>query len=125
MFDGFVETDELLPLYSAVKYIEFGSFLQKLDSTFILIWIIAFVNYLSITLKFSTHIFKKLTNIKNENIFTYILGLALFFVGIWQKNYTLYKFLVSTIYKYAFFILIIGISLLILISATIKQKIRK
>ena len=125
MFDGFVETDELLPLYSAVKYVEFGSFFQKLDSAFVLIWIIAFVSYLSIALKFSGNILKKLTNIENENIFIYLLGIALFFVGIWQKDYELYKFLGNTGYKYAFFILIVGISLLILLSATIKQKIRK
>ena len=125
MFNGFVETDELLPLYSAVKYIEFGSFFQKLDSTFVLIWIISFVNYLGIALKFSSTILKKITNIENENIFTYLLGIALFFIGIWQKNYALSKFLAGTVYKYMFFIIVIGISLLILLSATVKQKVRK
>lgn len=125
MFNGFVETDELLPLYSAVKYIEYGSFFQKLDSTFVLIWILAFVSYLSIALKFSSNILKKLTNLENENIFTYLLGIALFFLAIWQKNYAVSTFLAGTVYKYAFFILIVGISLLILFSATIKQKIRK
>lgn len=125
MFTGFVETDELLPLYSAVKYIEFGSFFQKLDSTFVLIWIIAFVSYLSIALKFSSKILKKLTNIENENIFTYLLGIVLFFIGLWPKNYAISTFFANTVYKYAFFILIIGISFLILMSATIKQKVRK
>ncbi len=125
MFNGFVETDELLPLYSAVKYIEYGSFFQKLDSTFVLIWILAFVSYLSIALKFSSNILKKLTNIENENIFTYLLGIALFFLAIWQKNYAVSTFITETVYKYTFFILIIGISLLILFSATVKQKIRK
>ena len=125
MFNGFVETDELLPLYSAVKYIEFGSFFQKLDSTFVLIWIIAFVSYLGITLKFSSNILKKLTNTENENIFAYLLAIILFIVGIWEKNYALSKFLAGTIYKYAFFILIGGIGLLILLSSTIKQKVRK
>ena len=124
MFNGFVETDELLPLYSAVKYIEFGSFFQKLDSAFILIWITAFVSYLGITLKFSSIILKKLINIENQNIFAYVLAIILFFIGTWQKNYALSKFLATTVYKYAFFILNIGISLLILLSATIKQKVR-
>jgi len=125
MFNGFVETDELLPLYSAVKYIEFGSFFQKLDSTFVLIWITAFVSYLSIALKFSSKILKKLTNIENENIFTYFLGISLLFLAIWPKNYAFSIFLANTVYKYTFFILIVGISPLILLSATIKQKIRK
>ena len=125
MFNGFVETDELLPLYSAVKYIEFGSFFQKLDSAFVLIWIIGFVSYLSITLKFSSDILKKLTNIENENILTFLLAIPLLLLGIWSKNYSISIFLVNTVYKYAFFILVIGISFLVLSSATIKQKIRK
>lgn len=125
MFNGFVETDELLPLYSASKYIEFGSFLQKLDSTFVLIWIVSFVSYLGIVLKFSSNILSKLTNIENESLFVYLLGIVLFFIGIWQKNYAISKFLAGTVYKYAFFILVVGFSLLILLSASIKPKIRK
>lgn len=125
MFNGFVETDELLPLYSAAKYVEFGSFVQKLDSTFVLIWIVGFVSYLSIALKFSSNILKKLTNIENENIFTFLLAIPLFLIGIWQRNYVVSMNFANTVYKYAFFILIIGISTLILLSATIKQKIRK
>ena len=125
MFNGFVETDELLPLYSAVKYIEYGSFFQKLDSAFVLIWITSFVSYLGVVLKFSSNILSKLTKIENESIFAYLLGIALFFIGTWQKNYALSKFLAGPVYQYAFFILVIGISLLILISATIKQKVRK
>ena len=125
MFYCFVETDELLPLYSAVKYIEYGSFIQKLDSTFVLIWIISFVSYLGVALKFSSKILKKLTNVENENIFTYLLGIALLFIALWPKNYGVSTFLADTVYKYAFFILIVGISFLILFSATIKQKKRK
>lgn len=125
MFNGFVETDELLPLYSAVKYIEFGSFFQKLDSTFVLIWIIGFASYLSITLKFSSNILRKLTKIDNEKIFIFLLGIILFFFGIWQRRYSASIFLANIVSKYAFFILIIEISLLILVSATIKQKVRK
>lgn len=125
MFNGFVETDELLPLYSAVKYIEFGSFFQKLDSAFVLIWIIGFASYLSITLKFSSNILKKLTQVENEKIFTFLLAIALFFAGTWEKNYSTSIFFANTIYKYVFFILIIVISILILLSATLKQKVRK
>ena len=125
MFNGFVETDELLPLYSAVKYIEYGSFFQKLDSAFVLIWILSFISYLSITLKLSSKILRKITNIENEKIFICILGIALFFAGTWQKNYAISTFFANFVYKYAFFILVIGISLLILMSATIKQKLRK
>lgn len=125
MFNGFVETDELLPLYSAVKYIEFGSFFQKLDSAFVLIWIIGFASYLSITLKFSSAILKKITKIENENIFIYLLALILFVGSIWQKNYATSIFLINTVYKFSFFILVIAFSFIILLLASIKKVIKK
>lgn len=125
MFNGFVETDELLPLYSSVKYIDFGSFFQKSDSLFILIWILSFVNYLGITLKFSTKILKKLINVEKGSFLSFILAIALFIASMWQKNYAVSTFFANDVYKYCFFILVIGISFLILLCATIKQKVRK
>lgn len=125
MFNGYVETDELLPLLSAVKYIDFGSFLQKLDSIFLLIWIIVFISYLSITLKFSSNIFKKLFNTSNSSLFTFLLSIALLFVALWPKNYAISTFFADTVYKYSFFILVIGLTLLILLFAAFKQKIRR
>ena len=125
IFNGFVDTDELLPLFSAVKYIEFGSFFQKLDSIFVLIWILSFASYLSITMKFSSNILKKLTNFQDDSIFVIFIGFLLFIASIWQKNYVVSTFFANTVHKYVFFILVIGISLLILISATFKKKIMR
>ena len=125
MFNGFVDTDELIPLYSAVKYIEYGSFFQKMDSIFVLIWIISFVSFLSITLKFSSNILKKLSGAQNGYIFTIILAIALFICSIWQKNYAVSTFCASTVYQYAFFILVIGISFLVLLFSVLKQKIMR
>ncbi len=123
MFNGYVETDELLPLYSAVKYIEYGSFFQKMDSIFVLVWIISFVSFLGITLKFSSNILKKLTHVQNGTFFSYVLAILLFVISIWPENYAVSTFLVGTVYKYAFFVLIIGISFLVLLFALIKKKI--
>lgn len=125
LFAGFVETGELMPIYSAVKYIEFGSFFRKMDSLFVLIWIISFVSYLAITLKFSTTILKKLTNIKNNFIITCILGIALFIVSISPKDYSVSTNIADIVYKYSFFILVVGISFLILLFSVIKKRIRK
>ena len=125
IFNGFVDTDELLPLFSAVKYIEFGSFFQKLDSIFVLIWILSFASYLGITIKFSSSILRKLTNFQDDSIFIFVVGILLFIASIWQKNYVISTFLANTVHKYVFFILVIGISLLILISATFKKKIMR
>lgn len=125
IFTGFVDTDELLPLFSAVKYIEFGSFFQKLDSIFVLIWILSFASYLGITIKFSSSILRKLTNFQDDSIFIFVVGILLFIASIWQKNYVISTFLANTVHKYVFFCLVVGISLLILISATFKKKIMR
>ena len=125
MFNGFVDTDELMPLYSAVKYIEYGSFFQKLDSIFVLIWIIAFISYLSITLKFCSNIFKKLTNTTNEIIFTFLFAIILFIISLWPKNYAISTFFADSVYKYTFMILVVVITFLVLLFSVIKQKVKE
>ena len=125
MFNGFIETDELMPLYSAVKYIEFGSFFRNMDSLFVLIWIISFVSYLSINLKISSGIFKKITNIKNNYVLTFILSIVLLLCSIWPNKYAISVKLADDVYKYTFIILALVISFLILLFAAIKQKIMR
>lgn len=125
MFNAFIETDELLPLYSASKYIEFGPFFQKLGSTFILIWVLGFIGYLSINLKFSSNILKKITNLNNETIFTFLLSIALLFTSLWQTNYAVSTFFADIVYKYSYFILVICFTFFILLFATLKQSFRR
>ena len=121
-FNALVEIDELLPLYSAVRYIDYGSFFQKMNSIFLLIWIMSFVSYLGITLKFSSNILKKLSLIKTDSIFIVILGILLFFASGLQKTYASSILFAQGVLKWSFFILIFGISFLILIFAYLKLK---
>ena len=125
MFHSLASADELMPLYSAAKYIEFGPFFRKMDSIIVLIWVISFMSYLGITIKFSINILKKLTYVKNNTFFSLLFGVALFSASIWQKNYAISTFFADIVYKYAFFILIIGISLLILLTSVFKKYVRK
>lgn len=125
MFNGFLETDELMQLYSATKYVKFGSFFRKPDSIYLLIWIIAFMSYLGITLNFSNNILRKLTNSKNKTLFDIVLCVCIFLVSLWPKNYAVSTYLSNIVYKYSFFILVIGISFIILIFATIKKVVRR
>ena len=124
MFSGLSTPDELMPLYTVTKYIEFGSFFRKLDSLYFLIWIIAFVSFLSINLKFSGNILRKLTNSKKDLLFIGILAIAVLIISLVPKNYTISTYCSNIVYKYAFFILVIGISFLVLLFATIKKLIK-
>lgn len=122
MFDSFVEIDELMPLYSAVRYIEFGTFFQRLDSIFLLIWILSFICYLSIISNFCINIFKKITNIKDTKLIVFPIALLLFSVSLIPSEISDSNFMGSTIYKYIFFILVIFISISILVLANLKSK---
>ena len=125
MFSGFVKTDELMPLYSATKYIEFGSFFRRLDSIYLLIWLVTFISYLSITLKFSSNILVKLTHLKNELLFIILLAISLLIISLLPKNHSISTYYLNVVYKYAFFILIICVTFFVLVSATIKKSIRR
>ena len=125
MFSGFVETDELMPLFSATKYIEFGSFFRKPDSIYLLIWILAFMGYLGITLKFSTNILRKITIVKNEILLNVLLAICILIVSLIPKKHAFSTYLSNIVYKYSFFILVIGISFTVLLLATIKKIIRR
>lgn len=125
MFSEYSETNELMPLYSATKYIKFGSFFRKLDSIYLLIWLTSFICYLSITLKFASNILKKLANSQNTVLFVSLLAICTLFVSLWPKTHAISTYYFNIVYKYAFFVLVILISFLILLIATIKKAIRR
>lgn len=105
MFSFFMNTNEITPLYNATRYIEFGSFFQRLESIFLLIWILAFACYLSITSKFAMGIFKKLTNIETKKPLIDICGLLIFGIALLPKNYAVADKFETEVYPY----LVLGI----------------
>lgn len=114
-------TNELIPLYSAVRYIEFGTFFQRLDSVFLLIWIITFFCYLGVVNTFCINIYKKITNIKEHKLICYPFSLLLLALSLIPKNESLTYFLEDTIYRYVFLFFSVGICTCILIFAYIKK----
>lgn len=114
MFNADVNSTLLMPLYSAVRYIEFGKFFQRLDSVFILTWIISFLSYLCIVINTCCNIVKKTTQIKSANFITFFIALSMLTVTFFVKDYAVSTFFTDIVYKYAFFI-ILGISLSILV----------
>ena len=122
MFSFFVTTNEITPLYNATRYIEFGTFFQRLESVFLLIWILAFACYLSIVSKFSMGIFKKLTKIETKKPLIDIFGLLILAISLIPRNYAMSQNFESNIYP----ILVIGIvffmGLSLLILANFKRR---
>ena len=115
MFDGTTTTKTLaMPLYSAVRYIEFGSFFQRLDSVFILTWIISFVSYLSIVINICNNILKKSIPSASSRFPSIFIAFLILVVTFLAKNYAVSTFWTDIVYKYAFFT-ILGLSFSILI----------
>ena len=122
MFTFFVKNDQIMPLYTAATYIEFGSFFQRQESLFLLIWMTAFACQISIIGNFSTHIFKKISNIKNAKIMVYPFAGIMIAVSLIPKNYAISKFYETNIFPLSVIsiVFILGISILIL--ANIKKR---
>lgn len=114
MFSFFVTTDEIIPLFSAARHIEFGSFFQRFESIFLLIWIISFCCYLSLICKFSAHIFNKMFNLCDIKPTLNIFAMLIFGIALLPKNYAISNFFETHIYRYFQIAIgfILGISIL-------------
>lgn len=122
IFPSIVTTDEILPLYFASRFIEFGRFFQRLDAVFLLIWIVSIVSYLSIVFSFSVNIFKKITEFKYIYIIIYGFAILLFILSLLPQNFAQLYFLEYHFYKYFVLIVTYAISLFVLILANLKYK---
>lgn len=121
IFTSFITTNEIMPLYSAARYIQFGTFFQRLESLLLLIWIVTFISYLSIACKFSVNIFKKLTNIQNGKPLINIFGLLILGISLIPKDLAIYNFFETHIYN----LLVLGIVLVLGIGILILANIKK
>jgi len=112
-------------LYLLSRKIEIGTYIQRVDTLFILIWIMCIFSYLSITVFLINRIMRKLTNISNEKMLTFSTCSILFGISLIPLNVAQIKFLEDDFYKY----LILGMSFILclglLILANIKFKIMK
>lgn len=122
MFSFVIDTNEITPLYNATRYIEFGSFFQRLESIFLLIWILAYACYLSITSKFAMSILKKLTNIEDKKPLIDIFGLLIFAIALVPKNYAISDKFETEIYPYLVLCITFVLSISILLLANLMKK---
>ena len=125
MFISLMYTNQIMPLYSAARYIEFGNFFQRLESIFLLIWILQMICYLTIIAKISLSIFKKITNIRDEKPLIFVFGLLIFAISLLPKNYAISKFIEDYIYQYMVIIVSIFLGIALLGLAYLKKRKKK
>ena len=124
MFNNSLNNGEVFPLYIAIRYIEFGSFFQRLDSAFLMIAVIAFCVTLSIVTKLCIDIFQKITQISDKKPIIYPILLFIFSISTMINNSFDSKLLESKIYIFTFFIVVIGIGPFTLLLANIKKSLK-
>lgn len=125
MYHTTLSNSELFPLYIAVRYIEFGSFIQRMDSTFLLISTLVFISYLALNTTICTNIFKKISNLSDNKPIIYPYLLYIFSISISIKNNPNLEFLENFVFKILFFAIPICISFSILVFANLKKSFSK
>lgn len=125
MFSFFTDANEITPLYNATRYIEFGNFFQRLESLFLLIWILAYACYLSIVSKFSMNIFKKLTNLETKKPMIDIFGLLILAISLIPQNYAISNEFEIKVYPYLVLGIVFFLSFSILILANLLKRKQK
>lgn len=115
MFPYFTKINEIIPLYAVATYVEFGSFFQRLEAIFLLIWIITFCGYLCMASTFSIHFFKKISKIKYTKPIVITFGLFMLGISLIPNNYAESNFFETKIYCFLMIgtIFILGFGILI------------
>lgn len=124
MFSFITTENEIMPIYLASRYIEFGTFFQRVDALFLLIWILEVSLYLNVVVMLSIKIFKKITNIENSSNMIYPICMLVFCFSLIPRNLADVNTFNETFYKNITLYFVIITSLVILILANIKNKIK-
>ena len=124
MFNDKMVNGQLFPIYTVVRYIEFGTFFQRLDSAFLLIRIMAFLSYMGITANLILKILKNILSIKDEKPLVYPLMLLIFSISIIFNSYYELDIVQNEFIKILFVSICIGGGFTILICANLKKAIQ-
>lgn len=111
----------ILSIYMITRSIQFGTFFQRVDAFFILIWVLTFFSYLSVVFAFVLRITNKNLRMQKSNIPTFIIGLGVFIVTLIPQNIAQIRFAENVIYKYACLIIVFGMSFVILLLGYLKK----
>ena len=122
MFSFFIEADKVLPLYSAARYIEFGTFFQRLEAIFMLIWILEVSCYVIVANRFSMSIFQKMANLQEQRPLALIFPIIIFGISLIPKNYAVIRFFEAKVYSYMILGIVFVLGIGILILANLKKK---
>ncbi len=124
LFNVNLESEPLNSLYLLSRKVEFGSFIQRTDALFILLWILCVLSYLSFVIFLINRILKKLLTVSNEHMISYSTCSILFGLSMLPFNSAQIHLLEKTFYRYIILGIVFGFQMLILIFANVKFKMK-
>lgn len=107
-------------LFLLARQIQLGTFLQRVDALFILLWILSIFCYLSFVVFIINSIIKKVSHVSNEKMLTFSTCSILFGLSLIPFNIAQLSFIEDVIYRYLILIFMLGIGIAILILSNIK-----
>ncbi len=113
---------DVLSVYLSTRTIEFGKVFQRSDAIFILIWIFAFLSYLSVIILYITKISKKCLPTKNSSPFIYISAIFILISSLISQNTEQLRFIETVLFKYIGIGIVFVFSFIILLIGYIKKK---
>ncbi len=122
LFSNTLDNSALFPLYLSSRYIEFGSFFQRMEPLFLFFCTLGFICTLCVNAYIIMDILRNVFNLSDEKplMFPYLLTLG--GIAIIIKKISTLEYLENNIAKISFFVLGIGVPFIILILANIKKK---
>lgn len=107
-------------LFLLARQIQLGTFLQRIDAVFILLWIMSIFSYLSFVVFIINRIIKKITNVSNEKMLTFSICSILFGLALIPFSIAELDFIEDILYRYIILIFMLGIGIILLILSNIK-----
>lgn len=122
---NFNETQTILSIYLATRRISFGTFFQRPDSLFILIWILSMFAYLSLTTALSCYALKKSKNKSSHSLLTIIvISILIWIVSVLPQDVAQLRFLETNVLRYLCLFFVFGVNFIILVLGNVKLKLK-
>lgn len=121
LFSDTLTNSDIFPLYLSVRYIEFGTFFQRLDAVFLFLCALGFISVLCFNTFLLTNILKDITGISDDKPLILPCLFTIFDLSLIVKKDSTLDYLENNVSKVIFIIVSVIVPLFILIIANIKK----
>jgi len=122
LFSYLITSEDIFSILLITRVISLGAVFERFDAVFLLIWILAFLTYLSFILYFSLYTYKNITNNKYQNGPIYMISSLIFALALFPKNVIEINFLENEVLKILVISLLFIFPIAIFIFANLKYK---